>query len=212
MSVQTVGYSSSGIRASYSASFTKVVTVSARAGSTGKEGDTVSLSAQSIGFQQEMLASQSSSPDDWKKIIDSIKQEYQNMKARIIDTLFNGQGGQENGVDSVAIEDPRTFDEIKEIPGLPDYWSAEKTAQRIVDFATSFLSEFKGGKDEFVNMIKDAIEKGFSQAKDISGNLPNPINKLVAKTHALVMDKIDEWASQQNAASAALADQATASV
>jgi hypothetical protein len=99
-----------------------------------------------------------------------------------------------------AVEDPRAFDESKEIPGLPEYWNAENTSQRIVDFALSFAGMFKGTDDEFVSMIKDAIEKGFSQAKDILGDLPDPVGKLVEKTHALVMDKIDKWASDRAAA------------
>jgi hypothetical protein len=49
---------------------------------TNKDGDTVSLSAQSIDYQKAILAANnSSSPDDWKKIIESIKDEYSKMGA-----------------------------------------------------------------------------------------------------------------------------------
>jgi|GEM_PF-1179500 hypothetical protein len=181
---------------------------------TNKDGDTVSLSAQSIDYQKAILAANnSSSPDDWKKIIESIKDEYSKMKGQIVSALFGKDDTAQPGgaMSSGTVEDPKAFDETKAIPGLPDYWSADKTAQRIVDFATSFLSEFKGNGDEFVGMIKDAIEKGFSQAKDIFGDMPGPIDKLTAKTHALVMDKIDKWAHDQGVGSANSADQQVSS-
>ena len=96
------------------------------------------------------------------------------------------------------VQDPRSFDETKAIPGLPDYWNAENTSQRIVDFATSFLSAFKGSGQDFLNTIKNAIDEGFSQAKGILGdNAPDPISKLTNKTYALVMDKLDAWAKAQ---------------
>ena len=137
-----------------------------------------------------------------KKIIQAIKDEYSKMKGQIVATLF-GNENSDSAASSGTVQDPKAFDETKEIPGLPDYWNAENTAQRIVDFATSFLKDFQGGTDEFVSMIKDAIEKGFSQAKDILGkDLPDPVTKLVAKTHALVMEKIDNWAKAQSASTA----------
>ena len=173
------------------------------------DGDSVSISSQSVDYQKTIAAAnKSSSPDDWKKIIDSIKDEYQKMKGSLVATLVgNHQAQQADGADDSAVSDPRAFDEADAIPGLPDYWSADKTAQRIVDFATSFLSAFKGSGDEFLSTMKDAIEKGFSQAKDISGDLPSPIGKLVEKTHALVNDKIDAWAKQQGIGAVVSSDQ-----
>ncbi len=170
---------------------------------TNQDGDTLSLSAESIDYQKAILAANgNASPDDWKKIIQAIKDEYSKMKGQIVATLF-GNENSDSAASSGTVQDPKAFDETKEIPGLPDYWNAENTAQRIVDFATSFLKDFQGGTDEFVSMIKDAIEKGFSQAKDILGkDLPDPVTKLVAKTHALVMEKIDNWAKAQSASTA----------
>jgi hypothetical protein len=171
-----------------------------------KDGDSVSISASSVDYQTAITsANQDSSPESWQKIIDNIKDEYEKMKGAIVAEIF-GNGEEQ----AQATSDPRTFNEAKEIPGLPDYWNAENTAQRIADFATSFAGMFKGSDDEFVGIIKDAIDKGFSQAKDILGNLPDAVGKLSAKTHALVMDKIDKWASDRAAAAPPDSTQAAA--
>jgi hypothetical protein len=171
-----------------------------------KDGDTVSISTSSIDYQTAITtANQDSSPESWQKIIDNIKDEYVKMKGAIVAEMF----GNEEEKAPVA-SDPRAFDEATEIPGLPEYWNAENTAQRIADFATSFAGMFKGSDEEFVNMMKDAIDEGFSQAKDILGNLPDPVGKLSAKTHALVMDKIDQWASDRAAAAQSVGVQSAA--
>ncbi len=169
---------------------------------TNTDGDTISLSVNSVEYQKAILAaSENASPEDWKKIIDAIKNEYASMKGQIVATMVNSDGEGEG-----KVEDPMAFNESKEIPGLPEYWNAENTSQRIVDFATSFFGMFEGKGDEYVAMIKDAIEEGFSQAKDIFGAMPDTVGKLVDKTHALVTRKIDSWAKDQgidNAESAA---------
>ncbi len=160
------------------------------------DGDSVTLSASSVDYQKAVLAANDdNSPESWQKIIDAVKDEYVKMKGAIVSAVFGDEESR-----TTAVSDPRAFDESKEIPGLPEYWNAENTSQRIVDFATSFIGMFKGSDEEFISMIKGAIEDGFSQAKDILGNLPDPVAKLAAKTHALVMDKIDTWASERSTA------------
>jgi hypothetical protein len=127
------------------------------------------------------------------------------MKVDLINQLFGN--GQDASQKSTQVQDPRSFDETKAIPGLPDYWNAENTSQRIVDFATSFLSIFKGSGADFLNTIKDAIDQGFSQAKDMFGDVPNAVSQLTDKTHALVMDKLDAWAKAQGITTDASQDQ-----
>jgi hypothetical protein len=174
---------------------------------TNADGDSVSLSATSIDYQKAIAAANESDSDEtWKKIIDDIKDEYIRMKGAIVEKVFGG------GDEAKAAADPRSFDEAKEIPGLPEYWNAENTAGRIADFALSFAGMFEGGDDEFVSMIKDAIDKGFSQAKDLLGKMPGEITKLTDKTHALIMDKIDKWASDRAAGAENAVEQPAASI
>jgi hypothetical protein len=161
-----------------------------------KDGDSVTLSTESVEYQKAMLtASDTNSKDDWKKVVDYLKQQFSSLKEEIIKSFLKS-----NGVDvqdSTAADSASQTSSNSEIPGLPEYWNAENTSQRIVDFATSFYSMFKGSGQDFLAMIKDAIDKGFSQAKDITGDLPDAVGKLVNNTHDLVMKKLDAWAKDQ---------------
>jgi hypothetical protein len=173
---------------------------------TSKDGDTFTLSAQSTDYQKAILAANNDNTDEsWKKIIADIKDQYARMKLDLVNQLFGN--GQDASQKSAQLQDPRSFDETKAIPGLPEYWNAENTSQRIVDFATSFLSAFKGSGADFLNTIKDAIDQGFSQAKDMFGDVPDAVGQLTDKTHALVMDKLDAWAKAQGITTAASSDQ-----
>jgi hypothetical protein len=173
---------------------------------TNKDGDTLTLSTQSIDYQKAILAANNDNTDEsWKKIIADIKDQYAQMKLDLVNQLFGN--GQDASQKSTQLQDPRSFDETKAIPGLPEYWNAENTSQRIVDFATSFLSAFKGRGEEFLSMMKDAIDQGFSQAKDMFGDVPNAVGQLTDKTHALVMDKLDAWAKAQGITTDASSDQ-----
>jgi hypothetical protein len=165
-----------------------------------KDGDSVTLSSESVEYQKAMLtANGNNSKEDWQKVINYLKEQYSSMKAEIVKGFLKSNGvdvQDETGTDGTA-----QTTSTDSIPGLPEYWNAENTSQRIVDFATSFLSMFKGSGQDFLAMIKDAIDQGFSQAKDITGDLPDPVSKLVNNTHDLVMKKLDAWALQQGIAS-----------
>ncbi len=158
------------------------------------DGDSVTLSSQSVEIQKAMLAgNKDNSPDDWKKIVDYLKQQYASLKDEIVKSVFGNKDQTNTAAAQPATQSPSN----NGIAGLPDYWNADNTSQRIVDFATSFLSAFKGSGEEFLSMIKDAIDKGFSEASDITGKLPDAVSGLVKNTHDLVMQKLDAWAKQQ---------------
>jgi hypothetical protein len=157
------------------------------------DGDSVILSTQSIEYQKAMLSANGiNSEEDWKKLVDYLKEQYTSLKEEIIKGFLKSNGQE--------VSENKTAADSGEIAGLPEYWNAENTSQRIVDFATSFLGAFKGSGEEFLSMIKDAIEKGFAQAKDIMGDLPDAVGKLVNTTHDLTMKKLDAWAAQQGIA------------
>jgi hypothetical protein len=171
---------------------------------TNKDGDSVSLNMEHIEYQKAQIDVQTDGPgndQDWQKIVEQIKNEFVRMKQDMIAKFMEsvtGKKNDENGIGATPVVDgndsvsrAETTDEIK---GLPEYWNAENTSQRIVDFATSFLSMFEGKGQDFLNMIKGAIEEGFSQAQDMLGNLPDPVSKLVNDTHDLVFKKLEDWA------------------
>lgn len=90
--------------------------------------------------------------------------------------------------------------------------SPEATARRIVDFSTSFLSAYTANhpKDEagarldsFIALIKKAVDEGFSGARDLLsrvGEVPDEVNEGIDRTHDLVMQGIDNFASEQRQA------------
>ena len=71
------------------------------------------------------------------------------------------------------------------------YFSVDKTAQRIVDFAKALT----GGDPSQIEKMKKAVEKGFKEAAKVwGGDLPD----ISSKTHDAVMQKFDEWEKEGN--------------
>mgnify|MGYP000284375794 CR=1 FL=1 len=156
------------------------------------DGDTVSLAMEHVEYQKAMMNFQgdAGSPE-WKDIIDFITKEFDRLHGDMIRRFIDSLNG-----DTSAQEDKKT-DETGDIPGLPEYWNAENTSQRIVDFAVSFYGMFQGEGSDYLDMMRSAIDEGFKQARDMLGNLPGEVDKLVSDTYDLVMKKLDEWAAAQ---------------
>ena len=85
---------------------------------------------------------------------------------------------------------------------LKDYFSPEKTADRIVDFATAFFPNsdaFKAKGDteearsEFADVMRKAIQKGFDQAMGTLGKVPQSVQNDIDKTHELTFKGIDDF-------------------
>ena len=75
--------------------------------------------------------------------------------------------------------------------GEGGYWSAEKTSDRIVEFAKALT----GGDPDKIEEMRSAIEKGFKEATKTWGkDLPDITND----TYDLIMDKLDAWAAESS--------------
>jgi hypothetical protein len=156
---------------------------------TSKDGDTVSLSFESIEYQKTLLqVGASGSQEDIGKVIDFIKKEYEEMKSAVLKEFLKKMGG--------TIDETPETDAKKEL-NIPEFWNAENTSQRIVDFALQFYDGFQGVGEDFLQTIKDAIEKGFQEARDMLGELPDPVSGLITDTYDLVMQKLDNWAQEK---------------
>lgn len=84
-----------------------------------------------------------------------------------------------------------------------DFWGAEKTAQRILDFAKNLA----GGDAEAFSTLKEAFQKGFDEAGKIWGDkLPD----VCQDTYDLVQKGFDEWEKELNAAADAVTEEAEA--
>jgi hypothetical protein len=80
---------------------------------------------------------------------------------------------------------------------VPEYWNAENTSQRIVDFAMSFRSLAPELSDEeYIEQIRKAVEQGYKLAKRDVGDLPGPSAKLFNDTYSLTMQKFDKLVEQ----------------
>ena len=80
---------------------------------------------------------------------------------------------------------------------VPEYWNAENTSKRIVDFAMSFRSLAPELSDEkYIKKMRGAVELGYKLAKKDLGGLPGPSAKLFNDTYNLTMKKFDELMEQ----------------
>lgn len=85
---------------------------------------------------------------------------------------------------------------------LQEYFSPEKTAERILDVALSFYGvsetaqnsgESEATRKTFADFIGNAIEEGFSQARTVLGTLPEDIEAGVGKTHSLIFTGLENF-------------------
>ncbi|MBN1127354.1 MAG: DUF5610 domain-containing protein [Chitinispirillaceae bacterium] len=153
-----------------------------------KDGDKVSLSFESIKYQKTLLnIDASGSPEDIGKVVDYIKKQYEDMKNAVLKEFIKNMGG--------TVGETQETEAQKKL-NIPEYWNAENTSQRIVDFALQFFDAFSGAGEDFLQIIKDAIDKGFAEARDLLGDVPGPVSSLINDTYELVMQKLDNWAKE----------------
>lgn len=85
---------------------------------------------------------------------------------------------------------------------LQEYFSPEKTAERILDFALSFFPRseaFQEGGDtvdarqQFADMMGEAVQKGFDQAMTELGSISEETQEGIDKTHELVFSGLDDF-------------------
>jgi len=88
---------------------------------------------------------------------------------------------------------------------VPEYWNAENTSQRIVDFATSFYEGSGQDVKEFGDKIVQAVKQGFEDANKILGNLPGAAGELTSNTQELTLEKLDRWIAENSNEEFALA-------
>lgn len=113
---------------------------------------------------------------------------------------------------SFTVEDGERPSEVLE-DKLSEYFSPGRTADRIVKFATGFFDAFakQGGNtdspdentiSDFESLVRDAIDQGFSEARDIldgvfgDQGLPERFSKMVDETYKYVQDGLDKFFEQ----------------
>jgi hypothetical protein len=116
--------------------------------------------------------------------------------------LQRASGQSENKEPSDETNEAESAEETNVIEELEDYFSAENTANRILDVATSFfeLSSFnqasgnsEQSRQQFSDFIGAAIQEGFRQAKEVLGDLPEEISGKIQETNQLVFSGLEDF-------------------
>ncbi len=89
-------------------------------------------------------------------------------------------------IDGLDIAEELKKHEGEDLDNPESYWSAEKTSERIIDFAKTI----SGGNTEKYELLKGAIEDGFKAAGEYFDEMPDITNK----TYDLVMKGLNDWA------------------
>lgn len=108
--------------------------------------------------------------------------------------FFSGKNEATDDADETNASDP--------FAQFMDYFSPEKTADRILDFSLGFFGnsqQYKDGgnteesRQSFADVIGAAIQKGFDQALGTLGKLPDKTQEEVDETHTRVFDGLDNF-------------------
>jgi hypothetical protein len=82
--------------------------------------------------------------------------------------------------------------------GIPEYWNAENTSDRIVHFATQ-MAQIAGGDSDFAETIVNAVAEGFDQANAATGPMPGAAGELNRRTRELTFSKLSKWLEEHKA-------------
>ena len=146
-----------------------------------KVEDTVTLSQQT---DVNETYSTTLSPDD-------LAQKSYDMLRRLVTSMLEQQGIDFKisvGDETVDLQEI-TQEEAQELISDDGYFGVEQTSDRIVDFAIAAA----GGDISKLDAIKEGVDKGFNEAKEIFGGwLPD----ISYDTYDAVMEKLDTWAAE----------------
>jgi hypothetical protein len=113
----------------------------------------------------------------------------------IVEDLLKRQGFELSQLKDLEPEDikvdQKARDQAAQMIGEDGPLSPEKVSDRIVNFAKAISND---DPSKF-NLLKDAIEEGFSQAKEfMGGELP----EISQKTYDLIQEKLEDWKESSN--------------
>jgi len=120
---------------------------------------------------------------------------------RMVETLLNQQAERQGLANGWSLRDIEVTDEMRaEAQAMIDeggYFSVEETAARMLDFAVAIT----GGDPARIDLMRDAVERGFRQAERMfGGELP----EISHQTLQAVRDGFDEWEAAGSASAISL--------
>lgn len=135
---------------------------------------------------------------DFQKIKEQSKNDIEAFKkfiSKIISYQGNHKGKSINlKIDiNIKLEKNSSLEDNEESEAkLDDYWGAEATSKRILDFA----KKISGGNPEKIDLLIDGFKKGYEEAKKcFGGELPG----VCEDTYDLVMEGFEELKNQNEA-------------
>jgi len=125
-----------------------------------------------------------------RELWDSHQQQVDSFR-RMIETLLNRQAETQGLSQGWSLRDIEITDEMRaeaqEMIDEGGYFSVDETAARILDFAVAIT----GGDPNRIDLMRDAVERGFRQAERMwGGELP----EISHQTLEAVRNGFDEWA------------------
>jgi hypothetical protein len=120
---------------------------------------------------------------------------------QMVETLLGQQAERQGLSQGFSIRDIEVTDEMRaeasEMVAEGGYFSVEETAARMLDFAVALT----GGDPARIELMRDAVERGFAQAERMfGGELP----EISHQTLEAVMNGFDEWAAAGSASAITL--------
>lgn len=130
------------------------------------------------------------SPDEISGLQKAAERANENLR-RLVEMLILKQSAKSDKVreeKEVSPEAPKAETQAVSIFDDPQF-GVEAVSDRLVDFAI----QVSGGDTSKLELLKDAIHKGFEAAREqLGGELP----EISKRTYEATMRKMDEWASQ----------------
>ena len=133
------------------------------------------------------------SSDEIRGLQRAAEQAHENLR-RLVERLILKQtekaDKKDNGADDQGVSKNPTVAEVQSTSNFDDpQFGVEAVSDRLVDFAI----RVSGGDTSKLELLKEAIHKGFEAAREqLGGELP----EISQRTYEATMRKMDEWASQ----------------
>jgi hypothetical protein len=174
----------------------KGLPASAAAGMAGANAEAAEPASPDVDARLKKLAELR----DWAaQVADEVRQQ----QRRILEEYLKRSGKFMPGCEGrFIVVQPAQEDAEKDAEdceaGIPEYWNAENTSDRIVHFATQ-MAQIAGGDSDFAETIIKAVADGFDQANAMTGPMPGAAGELNRKTHNLTMSKLSKWLEEHKA-------------
>ncbi len=134
----------------------------------------------------------------WEKLVAARKASSQDSQGLDSQGETEELGGQGFSL-KVTMEESHLRVEVQQGEEAGDYWNAENTSNRIVNFAMQFAGAHGDDPDGFAAQIREAIERGFGEAAKITGPLQGESAKLNQDTHRLTFEKLESQLADRQA-------------